>query len=48
MRLRVLGTPQETVSTTTAIRVLPVAAERFAIPRGWRIVKEQPPEEEPR
>ncbi len=48
LRVSVLGTPQETVSTITVIRVQPVAAERFEIPRGWRIVKEQPPEEEPR
>jgi hypothetical protein len=47
MRVSVLGTPQETVSTVTAIRVQPVAAERFEVPRGFRIVKEPPPVEPP-
>lgn len=47
MRVSVLGTPQETVSTITAIRVLSVAEERFSIPRGWRLVKEPPEGEQP-
>ncbi len=42
MRVSVLGTPQETVSTITLIRLRPPAEERFLIPRGWRIVKETP------
>jgi hypothetical protein len=48
MRVDVLGTQQETVSTVTAIRVRPVPAERFEIPNGWRIVREKPPGEESR
>ncbi len=48
VRVDVLGTLQETVSTITAVRVMPIAAERFEVPAGWRIVKETPPEEDPR
>ena len=47
MRVSVLGTPQETVSTITAIRLLSIAEERFSIPRGWRIVREPPEGEQP-
>jgi hypothetical protein len=47
MRVSVLGTPQETVSTITVIRMQAVAAERFEIPRGFRLVKEPPPAPEP-
>ncbi len=48
MRVSVLGTPQETVSTITAVRAMAVPAERFEVPAGWRIVKEEPPKEVPR
>ncbi len=47
LRVNVLGTPQETVSTITLVRVAPVAAERFALPNGWRVVKEAALSEEP-
>ena len=47
LRVSVFGTPQETVSTITLIRVSPVAPERFEVPAGWRIVKEQPTPAEP-
>ena len=47
MRVNVLDTPQETVSTITLIRVRPVAEERFEIPPGWRVVEEPPEDAEP-
>jgi hypothetical protein len=41
-QVSVLGEVQETVSTVTAIRVGPQAAERFEVPSGWRVVPETP------
>ena len=48
LRVSVLGTPQETISTITALRVLAIPAERFEVPPGWRTVKERSSEEVPR